>query len=141
MILRDAFFGIRRFSQFKQRLGITQAVLSARLSHLVEHELLRRNAIGEDGLREEYRLTAKGRALLPIVVAFMQWGDQWIHGDTGAPLLLLDQATGRTVDALTVTADGRITAADQLAFAAGPGATMETKQLVDRIGRRRQQNN
>ena len=130
MILRDAFFGIQRFSQFKLRLGITQAVLSSRLSHLIEHELLRREATDGEGAREEYRLTNKGRALFPAVVALMQWGDQWVHGDIGAPLVLLDRASGKAIDRLSVTAAGNVTGPQQIALAAGPGATLETRRLI-----------
>lgn len=133
MILRDAFFGVRRFSQFKQRLGITQAVLSARLSHLVEHDLLRREVLGEDGSREEYRLTDKSRALFPVVVALMQWGDRWVHADTGAPLLLLDAETRKPLDRLAVTAGGRAANPQRLRIKPGPGATPQTRQLIEQM--------
>jgi DNA-binding HxlR family transcriptional regulator len=132
MILRDAFFGIRRFSQFKERLGITQAVLSARLSHLVDHELLVRKAVGEDGSREEYRLTNKGRALFPVVVTLMQWGDHWVHGEVGPPLLLFDATTGEALDQMAVTAAGSAISSQQIGLAAGPGATQQTRQLIER---------
>lgn len=132
MILRDAFFGVRRFSQFKHRLGITQAVLSARLTHLVDAELLVRQAVGDDGTREEYHLTDKGRALFPAVVALMQWGDQWIHGDVGAPLELLDRQTAKAVDPLRVTADGVDVDVRRIALAPGPGATPETRRRLQR---------
>lgn len=122
MILRDAFFGVRRFSQFKHRLGITQAVLSARLSHLVENQLLRRRPVEDDGSREEYQLTDKGRALFPVVVALMQWGDQWIHGDVGAPVKLIGRETAQGVDPLRVTVDGVPVDVRQIALAPGPGA-------------------
>jgi DNA-binding HxlR family transcriptional regulator len=130
MILRDAFFGVRRFSQFKQRLGITQAVLSARLSQLVDHGLLAREVIDETGSREQYRLTDKGRGLFPVVIALMQWGDQWVHGETGAPLLLSDAASGAVIDKLAVTASGRAVKPQRIGIAAGPGATLETQRLL-----------
>ena len=133
MILRDAFFGISRFSQFKQRLGITQAVLSARLAHLVDHELLQREAMGEDGGREAYRLTDKGRALFPVVVALMQWGDRHIHGEGGEPLLLLDGASKNALDRISVTVAGKPIAPRQIRLAAGPGATAQTKRLVEQV--------
>ena len=133
MILRDAFFGVRRFSQFKQRLGITQAVLSARLSHLVDHGVLAREVIDEDGSREQYRLTDKGRGLFPVVVALMQWGDQWVHGHTGPPLLLADADSGAALDKLAVTASGRAVQPQRIVIAAGPGATLETQRLLKQV--------
>jgi DNA-binding HxlR family transcriptional regulator len=132
MILRDAFFGVRRFSQFKRRLGITQAVLSARLSHLVDHKLLDRRPSDDDGAREEYHLTDKGRALFPVVVALMQWGDRWIHGEVGAPLELLDRRTERGLDQLAVTAGGVEVDVREVTLAPGPGATSETRQRLQR---------
>lgn len=133
MILRDAFFGIRRFSQFKRRLGITQAVLSSRLSHLIEQGLLERAAVDLDATREDYRLTDKGRALFPVVVALMQWGDQWVHGDIGAPLILRDRESGKAIDPVQVTAAGSLTGPRRVIVTAGPGATAETRRLVAQV--------
>lgn len=132
MILRDAFFGVRRFSQFKRHLGITQAVLSARLSHLVENDLLSRQPVDDEGGREEYNLTEKGKALFPVVVALMQWGDQWIHGDVGAPLELLDRNTAQLLDPLRVTAGGEEIQLGRVTLRPGPGATAETRQRIGR---------
>ena len=36
LILRDCFFGVRRFSDFQAHLDISQAVLTARLDALVD---------------------------------------------------------------------------------------------------------
>src|SRR5881409_104343 len=68
LIVRDAFFGVRRFGDFAAQLGIPRAVLTSRLKALVrEGVLVRENA--------EYRLTDKGVALWPVVRALMGWGD------------------------------------------------------------------
>ncbi|MBV8713141.1 MAG: helix-turn-helix transcriptional regulator, partial [Solirubrobacterales bacterium] len=42
LILRDAFFGVRRFNDFHVHLDIPKAVLSDRLSGLVEDGILER---------------------------------------------------------------------------------------------------
>lgn len=72
LIVRDAMFGVRRFSDFARRLGISKAVLTQRLSALVEAGVMERVA---HGAREEYVLTEAGQALWPAMHALIQWGD------------------------------------------------------------------
>lgn len=71
LIVRDAFFGVRRFGDFATQLGIPRAVLTSRLKSLVQEGVLVRD---DDGV-VEYRLTDKGLALWPVVRALMGWGD------------------------------------------------------------------
>ena len=130
MILRDAFYGVRRFSQFKRDLGVTQAVLSSRLTSLVEHGLLSREPIGTDKAREEYRLTTRGRDLFPVVVSLMQWGDRWLHHETGAPVILTDSQSGVAIDRIEVSAGGLPRRPECLSFSPGPGATPETANIL-----------
>ena len=85
LIIRDAFFGIRHFEAFQASLGIARNVLSARLSKLVETGILSRAPDRQDGRRIEYRLTEKGRALLPIIVAIAQWGAAWMRCEDEVP--------------------------------------------------------
>lgn len=133
MILRDAFYGVSRFSQFKERLGITQAVLSARLALLVEHKLLTKEPVEKGAAREDYRLTDKGKSLCPIVIGLMQWGDAWIHEETGAPILVCDKESGTPVDPLKVSVNGKSREARDLAFRLGPGANSATKDAYARL--------
>ncbi|MCG8695109.1 MAG: helix-turn-helix transcriptional regulator, partial [Minwuiales bacterium] len=62
LILRDAFFGVMRFEDFRKRLGIARNILAARLKQLSDEGVLER-AVGENG-RPEYRLTDKGYELV-----------------------------------------------------------------------------
>lgn len=71
LILRDCFFGVRRFTDFQTHLGISRAVLTQRLSALVDAGVLARQPHGG---REEYVLTAHGRALWPALYALTRWG-------------------------------------------------------------------
>ena len=84
VILRQAFNGARRFEDFQRGIGLARNVLTERLNRLVEHGVLERRRYSEHTARDlnEYRLTAKGRALFPVYVALMNWGNQW----TGLPL-------------------------------------------------------
>ena len=85
LILRDAFLGVARFDDFASRLGIARNVLTARLDTLVDNDVLVRVPYDEARGRYDYRLTDKGRALLPVMTAIRQWGDEWILGDKNAP--------------------------------------------------------
>jgi DNA-binding HxlR family transcriptional regulator len=87
LIVRDAFLGVRRFDDFQARLGISRNILNQRLTTLVEHDVLERVPYQDNPPRSEYRLTAKGRALWPVLTAMRQWGDEWAALD-GAPLVM-----------------------------------------------------
>src|ERR1700736_954405 len=73
LILRDAFLGTRRFDEFQRSLGIARNVLQSRLERLVEAGILRRDPYQERPRRFEYRLTAKGVDLWPVIVAMLKW--------------------------------------------------------------------
>jgi DNA-binding HxlR family transcriptional regulator len=90
LLLREAFFGTRRFDDFRRRAGVTEAVAAARLRELVETGLLARHPYREPGqrTRQEYVLTPMGRDLFPALVALMQWGDRHLADPGGAPVRL-----------------------------------------------------
>ncbi len=127
LIVRDAFFGVRRFGEFQASLGIAKNILSARLEHLVEHGVLSRSDIGSEGERFEYRLTSKGDALLPVLTSLREWSDEWVFGRGHEPLIVRDRVTGRRIPKLRLTdADGRALSRRDLRMEAGPGASRET---------------
>ena len=68
LIVRDAFYGVRRFDDFQENLGIARNVLTARLKKLVEAGVFRKTAYRQRPLRHEYRLTDKGSALFTVIV-------------------------------------------------------------------------
>jgi DNA-binding HxlR family transcriptional regulator len=72
LIVRDAFLGVTRFSDFRRRLDISRAVLTQRLGSLVDAGVLERRT---DSGHEAYALTPAGEALWPAVHALMTWGD------------------------------------------------------------------
>ena len=71
LVLREAFFGVRRFADFQRVLGAPKAVLTDRLGTLVASGVLARVPYQAEGERQrhEYRLTDKGRDLYPTLVA------------------------------------------------------------------------
>ena len=98
VILRQAFNGARRFEDFQRGIGLARNVLTERLNWLVHHGILERRRYSEHTARDlnEYRLTAKGRALFPVYVALMQWGNEWT-GLAAPPVDLLHKPCGHRV--------------------------------------------
>lgn len=132
LIVRDAFFGLRRFSDFQASLGIARNILAARLRHLVDKGILERVDAGATGPRHEYRLTAKGEALLPLLMAMRDWSDHWVFGPGHEPVVVVERASGRRVPPLAVRdADGQPLAQRDLRTQPGPGATEATRQMFD----------
>jgi DNA-binding HxlR family transcriptional regulator len=131
LIVRDAFFGVRRFGDFERNLGISKNILSARLSHLVDHEILRRVDVGSEGEHFEYRLTEKGEALLPVLTALREWSDEWVFGRGNEPVIVQDRRTGGRLPKLRVTdAAGRPLSRRDLRTVPGPGASRATRRLL-----------
>src|SRR5919201_2176865 len=85
LILREAFFGVRRYGRLARNLQIPRPTLSARLRTLVDAGLLERVLYARDPDRHEYRLTDPGRDLFAAIVALMRWGDEHLAGPEGPP--------------------------------------------------------
>ncbi len=88
LIIRQACLGIRRFDDFQRSLAIGRNILTTRLNRLVDEGLLSRVEYQQRPVRHEYRLTPKGRDVYPILAAMAAWGDRWLTGPEGTPLVL-----------------------------------------------------
>ncbi|WP_028057247.1 winged helix-turn-helix transcriptional regulator [Candidatus Solirubrobacter pratensis] len=88
LILREAFYGVRRFSDMQRNLGIARNILSTRLQTLVSAGIFERRLYQEEPERYEYRLTPAGRDLYPSIVTLMRWGDEHLTGELGPPVVL-----------------------------------------------------
>jgi len=84
LLLKHAFAGVRRFNAFQTSLGISRSRLQNRLDRLVEHDILVKQK-AESGSHEEYRLTEKGFAIYPVLMALRDWGDTYMAPD-GQPV-------------------------------------------------------
>jgi DNA-binding HxlR family transcriptional regulator len=103
LIVRDAFFGKRRFGEFQRSLGVARNILTVRLKKLVAHGILEQVPAADGSAYKEYALTEKARGLYLVVVALMQWSRQ--DGDDRA---LVERATGKPVRPLALLShDGR----------------------------------
>jgi DNA-binding HxlR family transcriptional regulator len=96
LVLRDAFLGIRRFDDFQRDLGVARNVLADRLARLVDEGILERRRYQERPERFEYRLTAAGRDLWPVLHSLATWGDAHAAPD-GPPRLFRHRDCGGTV--------------------------------------------
>ncbi|MFE0177854.1 winged helix-turn-helix transcriptional regulator [Streptomyces sp. NPDC059002] len=81
LIVRDAARGVHRFDGLQRELGVSRKVLAERLRLLVDADVLARVPYQDRPPRHEYRLTPRGRALLPVLVALQDWGDTWVTGE------------------------------------------------------------
>ncbi|MEV0251439.1 helix-turn-helix domain-containing protein [Nocardia sp. NPDC050712] len=126
LIVRDALFGVTRFDDFRNRLGIARNVLTQRLEHLVAHGVLTREPYQQNPVRYDYRLTAKGYALWSVVNAMRQWGDEYAAPD-GPPLRVVHEKCGHvtTVEPHCDSCGARVHSRD-LRTVYGPGARDHT---------------
>ncbi|MFJ1893907.1 winged helix-turn-helix transcriptional regulator [Streptomyces sp. NPDC093108] len=81
LIVRDTARGVHRFDALQEELGVSRKVLTERLRLLVDAGVLSREPYQDRPPRYEYRLTRRGRALLPVLIALQDWGDTWVLGD------------------------------------------------------------
>jgi DNA-binding HxlR family transcriptional regulator len=79
LIVRDAKRGMRRFSEFQKNLGVAKNVLTARLRALVSEGVLEMVPADDGGAHDHYMLTAKGRALFPVLAALRAWGTEHVQ--------------------------------------------------------------
>jgi DNA-binding HxlR family transcriptional regulator len=109
LIIRDAFTGIRRFSEFQKNIGLAKNILTVRLRALVDHGILKTVPASDGSAYQEYVLTPKGRGVFPVLVALRQWSEEFSGERDGFPTLLVDRAKGRPVKKLELhAADGRL---------------------------------
>lgn len=127
LIVREAFYGTRTFSEFQRRLGIAKNILTDRLNQLVLRDILRKQPVGSGTKNFEYLLTDKGSDLLTVLVALMQWGDKWVFGAGNEPVRILDRETREAIARVAVAGkSGTALTIEGLRFQPGPGADATT---------------
>ncbi len=87
LIIRELLMGLSRFHDLQAQTGATSQMLSARLRRLEADGLVERHAYAQRPLRHDYRLTAKGVQLMPVILALRSWGERWCK-PAGEPLAL-----------------------------------------------------
>jgi DNA-binding HxlR family transcriptional regulator len=122
LILREAYYGIKRFDQFEHFIGVAPNILSSRLKRLVDAEIMRRVPLPGHSTRHEYVLTKKGRAFFPAYLALKKWGDDWL-AEKGPQVVFRDRLDRREIEYPTLlTADGKPLQLEDVEVVAGSGA-------------------
>lgn len=134
LVLRDVSIGRRRFDEIQDSLGVASNVLAQRLGSLVEEGILERRRYSEHPDRFEYVETQKGRDLLPILLAFLRWGDTYTAGPSGPPLETVHTECGHAFRMVpTCSHCGGEVSRDNVRARVGPGATEEQRRDLERL--------
>lgn len=102
MIIRDAFDGVCRFSEFQKSLGVAKNILAARLKGLVEAGVFEIQPASNGSAYKEYVLTEKGRAIFPLIVCMRQWGERFLFEPGEPRSVLLDNESGQPLMSMEV---------------------------------------
>lgn len=111
LILRSAFYGLRRFGDIQAELSIPRTVLSGRLKQLVARGIMETRNYKEVGQRPrpEYFLTNKGADLAISLIALNQWADRWGGEEANPPLTFMHKITDEPlIAALTDKQEARV---------------------------------
>ena len=98
LVIRDVFYGKRRFAAIQEDLGVARNVLATRLARLVAEGILEKRPYQDRPVRYEYFLTEKGIDLWPVMITMMHWGDHWLATDEGPPVVIHHKECGGEVD-------------------------------------------
>lgn len=129
LILRGAFNGLKHFEEFQAGLDIARNILSDRLAKLVAGGILERTADPSDRRKVVYSLTAKGEALLPVLIGLRQWGEEWGYGNMD--VVLADQRDGKPIRKICVQAhDGRELSLQDLMWVDGEGQQVPARSAL-----------
>jgi DNA-binding HxlR family transcriptional regulator len=129
LVLRDVANGVRRFDELAGHLGIARNVLSHRLARLAQAGLVERTAYREPGARErhEYRLSTPGRELIPVLLAFMDWGDRNLAGPEGPPAVVRHANCGARIRVTLTCEEGHeLAEPPRLSLEPGPGSRLRS---------------
>jgi DNA-binding HxlR family transcriptional regulator len=124
LIVRDIAYGVRRFREIQEDLGISANVLTDRLDTLVDRGIVQTRVYQDRPQRSEYVLTPKGEDLVVPLIALMQWGDRHEWGEEGGPVRVVHEACGEQARVeLRCTCCGRELRPDELRAVPGRAVT------------------
>ncbi|MEU1040146.1 winged helix-turn-helix transcriptional regulator [Streptomyces sp. NPDC005551] len=125
LVLREVSLGVTRFDQLVRNTGAPRDVLAARLKRLVEAGVLEKVEYSERPRRYEYRPTAAGRELEPVLLTLMAWGDRHLQQDGFRPMVL-EHSCGHTLVPRVVCQEcgDEVRHADLTAHPQAPGWTV-----------------
>jgi DNA-binding HxlR family transcriptional regulator len=123
LVIREAFFGAKRFEEFRSGLEISRATLTDRLRRLTREGILREVSYSDTSSRVEYKLTKSGMDLYPAFMALMQFGDRWLIDASDVPLQLIHEGCNCVSKPIVACSccDQRVVSRD-VTYHDGPGA-------------------
>ena len=122
-LLREAYYGTRRFDEFQYYLGVAPNILSTRLKKFIDLGMMTRVPLPEHGGRYEYMLTKKGRDFFPTYLALKKWGDDWLAEPAGPQVVFKDRSSGRQIEYPTLLSGrGKPLQLEDVEIVAGSGA-------------------
>ncbi|MER6273965.1 MULTISPECIES: winged helix-turn-helix transcriptional regulator [unclassified Streptomyces] len=132
LVVREAFYGIRRFDEFQQELGIARNTLTDRLRHLVDERILEKRLYEAEPPRYDYVLTEKGRDLFAVLAAMSAWGDRWLAGERGVPVVFHHEACDHDTTPEVVCAQCRTPLrSEETSMRMGPGYPERLRERPD----------
>src|ERR1700722_19181538 len=130
LTIRDAFLGLRRFSEFQKNLGCAKNILTVRLRALVDNGILKTVPASDGSAYQEYLLTPKGRGVFPVLVALRQWSEEFSFAPGACATQLVDRDQGRPVRKLELRAgDGRLLGVGDTELRPNPAAKRRQRRL------------
>ncbi|GAA1696807.1 winged helix-turn-helix transcriptional regulator [Fodinicola feengrottensis] len=136
LVLREAFYGIKRFDEFQSALGIARNTLTERLNRLVTEGLLEKVPYHQEPVRYEYVLTGKGKDFFPVLAAIAAWGDRWLYEESSAPITMHHTTCDHDAHAEVVCSHCHTPlASDEVRFAMGPGYPPKLATRPDVVAR------
>jgi DNA-binding HxlR family transcriptional regulator len=122
LVLRESMYGTTRFDDFERVLRIGRNVLTQRLNRLVGAGILERVPYQDNPPRYDYRLTDMGRDVFPVLAAIARFGDTWLSGTDGPPVILRHTACEHDTQAEVVCSHcGEPLRVDDVTYCLGPG--------------------
>lgn len=105
LIIRDAFDGVKRFSEFQENLGIAKNILTDRLKMLTQHHILKIVPASDGSAYQEYVLTPKGEDFFPIIVTLRQWGEAKLFNKNEKYSFLVERKSGKLIPKIEIKSE------------------------------------
>ena len=132
LIVRDAAQGLTRFDEFQRSLNVARNTLSDRLGRLVDTGIMTKRFYQDNPPRYEYLLTDKGRDFFPVLTSMLAWGDRWLDGGAGAPVVLHHREPDHKIVPRVVCAEcGEPVVHSDIHFHEGPGYPDDVRPELD----------
>jgi DNA-binding HxlR family transcriptional regulator len=134
LAIREVFLGDRRFDEMVRRTGAPRDTLAARLRTLVAAGILERRQYSDHPARSEYHLTEAGRDLYPVIATLMRWGDKYLAGPDGPPILLRHNDCGEIAEAYVACGNcGKEVTVDRVTPEPGPAFRERARASAEEV--------